>query len=316
MIEIIGAPFDLCGPQQGSRLGPPALRLAGLAPVLSKLGLVVTDHGDLPTGVESPNLQGMLNFDSLIGYLPELKNRTAQALDRGAIPLVLGGGHELAMGYISAALAKFDGDLALLWIDAHADANTPKTSPSGNIHGMPIAALQGLTSGVEGLVDKQWQRFLDEVVPTTRMRPERCAWYGLRDVDPGERDLIRRTPGDLAITMQDVDRRGVVETMREFNRWIRNTGAKYLWISFDVDVLDPILAPGTGTAVRGGLSYREGHLLAEMIREFLDAPDCAFELVGLDVVEVNPLIDSHNETAKMAVEWVGSLFGKSILGVH
>jgi arginase len=314
VIEVIGAPFDLCGPQQGSRLGPPALRLAGIVPVLQELGLAVTDQGDMPTGVESGN-DGLRNFDALFGYLRELKSRTAAALSRDSIPLVLGGGHELGIGYVSAALEKFGGDLALLWIDAHADANTPRTSPSGNLHGMPVAALQGLPSGVFEDVDQQWQKFLDEIVPPTRLRPENCAWYGLRDVDRGERELIRRTPGDLAITMQDVDRRGVVDTMHEFNRWIRNLGVKNLWISFDVDVLDPILAPGTGTAVRGGLSYREGHLLAELMREFLDAPDSTFNLVGLDVVEVNPLIDWHNQTAKLAVEWVGSLFGKSILGV-
>lgn len=315
MIEIIGAPFDLCGPQQGSRLGPPALRLAGLARVLQQLGLTITDQGDMATGVESDN-DGLRNFDSLFSYLQELKSRTADALSRDATPLILGGGHELAMGYLSAALDNFGGDLALLWIDAHADANTPRTSPSGNLHGMPIAALQGLPSGLGDEVDEQWQKLLNEIVPSSRLRPENCAWYGLRDVDPGERDLIRRTPGDLAITMQDVDRKGVVETMREFNRWIKNLGVKHLWISFDVDSLDPILAPGTGTAVRGGLSYREGHMVAEMLREFIDAPDSTFELVGLDVVEVNPLIDYHNETAKMAVEWVGSLFGKSILGVR
>ncbi len=291
------------------------MRLAGLTRVLHELGLSVTDHGDLATGVECPRRDGMNNFDSLISYLQELKTKTASILANGSVPLVLGGGHELAMSYLAAALDKFDGDLALLWIDAHADANTPGTSPSGNMHGMPIAALQGLPSGVEGPVDHEWQRLLDEVVSTQPLRPERCAWYGLRDVDPGERDLIRRTPGDLAITMQDVDRRGVVQTMRDFEQWLRNTGVKHLWISFDVDVLDPILAPGTGTAVRGGLSYREGHLLAELLREILDAPDCSVQLAGLDVVEVNPLIDTHNETAKMAVEWVGSLFGKSILGV-
>lgn len=296
-------------------MGPPALRLAGLVPVLQSLGLEVTDQGDMPTGVESCN-DGLRNFEALFAYLRELKARTAAALSRDAIPLVLGGGHELGIGYVSAGLEKYGSDLALLWIDAHSDVNTPRTSPSGNLHGMPIAALQGLPSGVFDEVNQQWQMFLDEIVPPTRLLPENCAWYGLRDVDPGERDLIRRTPGDLAITMQDVDRKGVVETMQEFNRWIKNLGVKNLWISFDVDVLDPILAPGTGTAVRGGLSYREGHLLAELLREFLDAPDCTFNLVGLDVVEVNPLIDWHNQTAKMAVEWVGSLFGKSILGVR
>ncbi len=314
MIDVIGVPFDLCGKRLGSRLGPAALRLAGLMGVLSDLGLENEDLGDVPVGAED-GAEGLRNFKPYLKCLKALKSRTIESLTKGAIPLVMGGDHSIAAGSVSGALEMFDGDLALLWIDAHADANTPDSSTSGNMHGMPIAGLQGYPSGADGKADDQWNRLLSEIVPASRLRPERCAWYGLRDVDPAERDLIRRTPGDLAITMQDVDRRGVVETMRQFDSWLRNTGAKHLWISFDVDALDPILAPGTGTAVRGGLTYREAHLIAELLREFLDTPGCPYSLVGLDVVETNPLFDSNNETAKMAVEWVGSLFGKSILGV-
>lgn len=316
MIDVIGVPFDLCGKRLGSRLGPPALRLAGLEGVIKGLSIDVKDLGDLPGGTEGPKADGLRNFEPLLGTLRELKQRTLAAFERGAMPLVIGGEHSISMGSVSAALEVYDGDLALLWIDAHADINTPFSSTTGNIHGMPIAALQGIRSGYGGLIEAQWSRILTEVVPTNRLRPERCSWYGLRDVDPAERDLIRRTPGDCAITMQDIDRRGVVETMHEFDRWLRGTGAKKLWISFDVDVLDPILAPGTGTAVRGGLTYREAHLCAELLREFLDAPDCPYDLAGLDVVETNPLFDSNNETAKMAVEWIGSLFGKSIMGAR
>jgi arginase len=292
------------------------MRLAGLVQVLNDLGIEVFDQGDLATGVESENTEGLRNFDPLLGCVKELKARTSDALKRGSIPLVLGGEHDLSIGSVSAALDHVGSDLALLWIDAHADANTPATSSTGNLHGMPVAALQGKPSGVSGVPDIQWSKILSEVVPSTRLFPERCAWYGLRDVDPGERDLIRDTPGDLAITMHDIDRRGAVHTMQEFDQWMRQTGAKNLWISFDVDALDPILAPGTGTAVRGGLTYREAHLCAELMREFFDAPDCPYKLAGLDVVEVNPLFDTNNETARMAVEWVGSLFGKSILGVR
>jgi len=316
VIDVIGVPFDLCGKRLGSRLGPPALRLAGLTKVLQDLGLEVHDQGDLPTGIDAAKQDGLRNFEPLLSCVTDLKRRTLDALSRGSMPLVLGGEHDLSIGSVSAALEVFDGDLALLWIDAHADVNTPATSTTGNLHGMPIAALQGVHSGYGGKVEMQWGKLLSEVVPASRQRADRCAWYGLRDVDPGERDLIRRTPGDCAITMQDVDRRGVVDTMHEVDRWLRGTGATKLWISFDVDVLDPILAPGTGTAVRGGLTYREAHLCAELLREFLDAPDCPYQLAGLDVVEVNPLFDTNNETAKMAVEWIGSLFGKSILGAR
>lgn len=314
MIDVIGVPFDLCGKRLGSRLGPAALRLAGLIGVLADLGLESKDLGDVPVPSEQGPSQGLRSFEPYLQCLKALKSRTVDSLEAGTIPLILGGDHSIAAGSVSGALEVFDGDLALLWIDAHADANTPGSSTTGNMHGMPIAGLQGYPSGTAGKADDEWKQLLTDIVPPSRLRSERCAWYGLRDVDPAERDLIRRTPGDLAITMQDVDRRGVVETMRQFDSWLRNTGAKQLWISFDVDALDPILAPGTGTAVRGGLTYREAHLIAELLREFLDAPGCPYTLAGLDVVETNPLFDSNNETAKMAVEWVGSLFGKSIMG--
>ena len=314
MIDIVGVPFDLCGKRLGSRLGPAALRLAGLNQVLEGLGCEVHDQGDLAPGMDDSDTDGLRNFRSLLGCLKELRSRTRDSIQRGATPLVLGGEHDLSIGSISAALDKYDGDLALLWIDAHADVNTPGTSTTGNIHGMPVAALQRLPSGMGGVQDVQWSQLLGGVVPDRGLDPRKCAWYGLRDVDPAEADLIRSVEGDLAITMHDIDRHGVVATLEWFETWMRGTGAKYLWISFDVDVLDPILAPGTGTAVRGGLTYREAHLCAEILHEYLSRPDCPYKLAGLDVVETNPLFDTNNETARMAVEWVGSLFGKKIMG--
>ncbi|MBN9504307.1 MAG: hypothetical protein BGO01_03505 [Armatimonadetes bacterium 55-13] len=314
MIDIIGVPFDLCGKRLGSRLGPAALRLAGLNQVLHDLHVEVNDMGDLDSGVESTQPGGLRNFEPLLGCLKELKARVRESLQSHSIPVVLGGDHSLPIASVAAALEVYEGDIALLWIDAHADLNTPGTSSTGNIHGMPVAALQRLESGVGGVADVQWSQLLSSVVPHQALSPERCAWYGLRDVDPLEGLRIRQTPGDLAITMHDVDRRGVVETIAWFDQWMKESGARHLWISFDVDALDPILAPGTGTAVRGGLSYRESHLVAELLRECLDARDCPYRLIGLDLVETNPLFDSNNETAKMAVEWVGSLFGKTILG--
>jgi arginase len=315
VIDIIGVPFDLCGKRLGSRLGPAALRLAELVPTLQALVGDVRDLGDLEVLVESSQADGLRNFEPLLSCLKELRIRTQAVIEARRIPLILGGEHDLAIGSVGAALAVHDGDLALLWIDAHADANTPATSSSGNLHGMPIAALQGLPSGIAGVCDVQWKYLCDEVVPAERLRPDLTAWFGLRDVDPGERDLIRDNPCALAISMHDIDRNGVVASVDKLDGWLRNSGAKKLWISFDVDVLDPILAPGTGTAVRGGLSYREGHLMAELLRERLDAPDCSYSLAGVDLVEVNPLFDTNNETARMAVEWIGSLFGKTIMGV-
>ncbi|RYG23826.1 arginase, partial [bacterium] len=222
-------------------------------------------------------------------------------------PLVLGGEHTVAVAGIGAALNRFRGDLGLLWIDAHADINTPETSTSGNIHGMPVAALQGLASGVEGVADDEWNVLL-AALGEVRLGPENTGWIGLRDVDFGERAFVRR---GLGLTMTDIDRYGMAACVDRLDEHFRQRGIRHLWISFDVDALDPFLAPGTGTAVRGGLTYREAHLMAELLREKIDSGP--YDLVGLDVVETNPLVDTSNETARMAVEWVLSLFGKTIL---
>jgi arginase len=313
-IELIGAPFDLCGLRLGTRLGPAALRLAGLVEALAGMGLSVTDLGDAcggPGALPETTHPGRLrNLEPLVEAARGLRHAVDGSLKRGALPIVLGGDHALAVGAVAPALHAFDGDLALLWIDAHADVNTPGTSTTGNVHGMPLAALARLQSGTEGTLDSEWQSLLRSLGEGPALDLHRTAWYGLRDVDAPEADRL----GGLALTMHDVDRFGVEATLQQFERWLRGTGCRHLWISFDVDVLDPILAPGTGTAVRGGLTYREAHLLAELLRENLDAPDCPYRLVGLDVVETNPLVDVGNQTAIVAVEWVASLFGKTILG--
>ena len=205
--------------------------------------------------------------------------------------------------------------MALLWIDAHADINTPGSSETGNIHGMPVAALMGMPSGVEDERDGMWRALLSALGPK-RLRMEHMAWCGLRSVDPAERELIRASETCMATTMHDVDRYGLIWELRRLDVWMRAQSATHLWVSFDVDAMDPILAPGTGTTVTGGFSYREAHLIAEVLYEMLNADNCPYKLAGLDVVEINPLSDQNNETAKMAVQWIGSLFGKSILGTR
>lgn len=308
-IEIIGAPFDLCGFRPGSRLGPAALRLADLVETLEALQLRVIDAGDIEAHDPVDHPEGLRHFPALLEVTRNLKREVAEILARGHKPLVLGGEHTLALAGVASALERTNGDLAVLWIDAHADINTPGTSLTGNIHGMPLAALQGLASGIDGQADEDWERLVEEF-GSTRLSPQQVMWYGLRDVDVAERERLK--PG-LAISMHDVDRNGVEQTMRRVDRWIREAGMKHLWVSFDVDALDPFLAPGTGTAVRGGLTYREAHLMAELLHEFLTVRECPYSLLGLDVMETNPIVDHYNETAKMAVEWVASLFGKTIL---
>ena len=309
VIDVFGAPFDLNGFQPGSSMGPAALRLAGLVEALAEVGQSARDRGDVPVGGPATAPGGMRNFAPMLDLAVALRGEVARALAEGRTPLVVGGDHTVVVGGIAAALDAFAGDLALLWIDAHGDVNTPGTSDTGNVHGMPVAALQGLPSGVEGAEDFEWRQLL-RALGEHRLRPGRTAWFGLRDVDAGERPRIRE---GLGLTMSDVDRRGVDECVARIDAFLRAGGARHLWISFDVDALDPVLAPGTGTAVRGGLSYREAHLLAELLYERMADVGCPYRLVGLDIVETNPLVDTGNATARMAVEWTRSLFGKAIL---
>lgn len=314
MIEFIGVPFDYCGFRLGSRLGPAAVRLGGLEDTLSAIEIDMRDTGDVlvPPMATSPG--GIKNFEPAIAVYHQIRSRVSDAIARGQTPLVVGGDHSLSIGSIGGALAATQGDLAVLWIDAHTDLNTPQTSPSGNLHGMPIGALLGLETPDQGIMDEQWRRLLREIVGPTPLKESHLGWFAVRDVDPGERARLKSLNEGYMATMYDIDRNGVVEMMLQADKWLRDCGAKNLWISFDVDSLDPILAPGTGTAVRGGLSYREMHVIGELTNELLSAPGCPYRLVGLDLVEVNPLFDTNNETARTAVEWIASLFGKTILG--
>lgn len=309
MIEIIGAPFDLCGMRLGSRLGPAAIRLAGVMESLRAIDHEVVDLGDIAVDLNPEDHGGMRNFRPLLESVRHLRAATLDSLSRGHLPLMLGGEHTLSVATVSAALEHFGGDLAVLWIDAHADINTPGSSETGNIHGMPLSALCGEPSGSAGATDEDWNQ-LQSVLGATKLNPKNIAWYGLRDVDMAEREKLDGLP----ITMHDIDRYGIERTVQQFDAYVRALGVKHLWVSFDVDAMDPILAPGTGTAVRGGLTYRESHLLAEMIHEQLEATDCPYRLVGVDFVETNPIHDSHNQTATVGIEWAASLFGKTIAG--
>jgi len=311
VIEVIGVPFDLCGKRLGSRLGPAAIRLAGLIEAFNDLGLTIADRGDVAASNQSDESEGLRNFQPLFECTTRLRTVAREIIEAGNTPIVLGGEHTLAMGGISAALNHFAGGVGLLWIDAHADINSPGTTDTGNLHGMPIAALAGMPSGSSGVTDDQWRRLQAALVPKRNLALASTVWFGLRDVDSAERG---RVASGCAITMHDIDRHGVEATVTRIDTFLRQAGVRHLWISFDVDALDPVLAPGTGTGVRGGLTYREAHLTAELIREFLDTPDCPYTLAGVDIVETNPLFDSQNDTAKMAVEWLASLFGKTILG--
>ena len=294
-VAVIGAALDLGQDRRGVDMGPSAIRYAGLDARLRGLGLACADWGNVATPVQ----EAVDERDSRARYLDEIKatcgriaELVAQAVRGGFRPLVLGGDHSVALGTLGG-LARAHGPGGVLWIDAHADLNTPETSPSGNVHGMALAAALGLAG----------EEFESESWTLPAVDPGRVALVGLRAVDDGEREALRRHRPRV-FTMSDLDRIGVERAMREALAHVAGPG--FVHVSLDLDVIDPTVAPGVGTPVRGGLSYREAHLALELVAES--------GLAGsLEVVEVNPILDRSNETAALAVELVASALGATIL---
>jgi arginase len=293
-VAIIGGALDLGQGRRGVDMGPSAMRAAGLEERLRSLGYEVVDHGN----VASPEPEATALQDERARFLPEIRECCArvaalvgEATAAGDIPLVLGGDHSVALGTLGG-LATAHGAGGVLWIDAHSDSNTPETSPSGNVHGMPLAAALGL-AGPE---------FEDPAWPLPAVEARHVAIVGARSLDEGERKLLRDA-GVRVFTMSEIDRVGVERAVRE--ALDRVGGGGFVHVSLDMDVLDPEIAPGVGTPVRGGLTYREAHLACELVAES--------GLAGsLEVVEVNPILDRENTTALTAVELVASALGKTI----
>jgi arginase len=300
-IRILGAPLDLGQSRRGVDMGPSAVRVAGLAARLESLGHRVSDGGNVPVAIAETRNAGEANAK----YLKEISEsceRVAamvlQTLEEGITPLVLGGDHSVAAGSVSG-VAEFyrrrNQKIGLLWIDAHADINTPETSPSGNVHGMPLAALLGL--GPDMLSDILGWR--------PKVAPENAVLIGVRDVDKTEKENIRRAGIGEVYTMRDIDERGMRTVMEEALR-VAGRGTAGYHVSLDMDWIDPEDAPGVGTPVRGGATYREAHLAMEILADH-------GRLLSFETVEVNPVIDEHNRTAALAVELICSAFGKKIL---
>ena len=293
-IAILGAAIDLGTTRRGVDMGPSAIRYSGLEERLTSLGLNVVDYGNVLA--EIPEVASVR--DEHARYLPailatckQIASRVAQIAREGRMPLVLGGDHSIAMGTL-AGLAATHGPGGVLWVDAHGDLNRPNTSPTGNVHGMPLAAALGECGfTIEDCPEPPW------------VDPKHVALVGIRSLDPGEKELVRRL--DLAVfTMADIDKRGMPEVMDEAIGVVK--GANHVHLSLDVDVCDPEIAPGVGTPVRGGLSYREAHLALELIAE-------AELLSSLEVVEVNPILDHAGATGALAVELGASALGAKIL---
>jgi arginase len=294
-VAVIGAALDLGAGRRGVDMGPSAIRYAGLAARLRTLGRDCVDFGN----VEAEVAEAVAVGDEHLRYLDEIKATCARVADLvaqvrggGYFPLVLGGDHSVALGTL-AGLARGSGPGGVLWLDAHGDLNLPETSPSGNVHGMVLAAAMGL-AGPE-FESEAWQ------LPV--VDPSRVALVGLRSLDGGERALLGRLDA-RAFTMSDLDRLGVERVLEQALEHVAGPG--FVHVSFDLDVVDPEYAPGVGTPVRGGLSYREAHLVLELVAES--------GLAGsLELVEVNPILDRQNATGELAVELAASALGARIL---
>jgi arginase len=299
-IDLYGVPMDLGASRRGVDMGPSALRIAGILERLRRLGHEVLDRGNLPV----PAMESTPAGDGRARYLgpihrtcEELFGAVAATLGQGRFPLVLGGDHSLAVGTVAAVAAHYRerGErIGLIWFDAHGDMNTPETSPSGNLHGMPLAMTLGY--GVEDLVRLGGFR--------PKIEASNCALIGVRSLDSWERELVQQS-GVRVFTMKEIDRQGIGAVTDQAIA-AATAGTAGFYLSLDLDGLDPLIAPGTGAPEPGGVSYREAHLMLELIAD-------SGRLLGLECVELNPILDHCNRTAELAVELVASALGEQIL---
>jgi arginase len=290
--------MDLGASRRGVDMGPSAMRLALLSDTLAQLGHTVRDDGNLAVPDRAALGPGLLDYIAAIaGVCRELADHTARSVREGAIPLVLGGDHSIAAGSVAGAataLAERGRPLGLIWIDAHGDINTPESSMTGNIHGMPVAHLLGMGDARLAGISRA----------RPAIQPQHLVYVGLRDLDPAEKEIIRSS-GLRAFTMRDIDERGLRAVLADAME-IASHGTGGFHVSFDPDWVDPSHAPGVGTPVRGGATLREAHLAMEMIHD-------SGLMIAMDLVEINPILDSHNQTAELAVALIASAFGRRIL---
>jgi len=297
-IALIGAPTDIGAGHRGASMGPEALRVAGLAEALRERGLRVVDHGNLqgPVNPWQPPVDGYRHLEQVVAWNRLVMDAVGTSLSAGELPILLGGDHCLGVGSITAVARHCDAtgkQLRVLWLDAHADFNTHLVTPSGNVHGMPVACLCGV--GPDVLTQ------LGGASPALRAADLRQ--IGIRSVDAGEKQLVKEHGLDI-YDMRYIDEIGMKRAMEEALEGVDSN--THVHVSFDVDFLDPAIAPGVGTTVPGGPNYREAQLVMEMIAD-------TGQVGSIDIVELNPAFDEHNKTAKLAVDLVESLFGKSTL---
>lgn len=299
-IRIVGVPMDLGAGRRGVDMGPSAIRIAGVGPALRHLGFRVEDDGDV--GVPAPETRdpGSPNaryLEPIYHVCNRLRLRVRRSLEMGEIPVVLGGDHSIAIGTVAGVAEHYrnrDERIGLIWVDAHGDMNTPESSPTGNIHGMPLATLLGM--GHPRLVEMGgfWPK----------VAPKNVCLIGIRDIDNVEREIVKKS-GIHAYTMRDVDERGMRAIMQE-SIGFANDGTAGFHVSFDLDGMDPRDVPGTGTPVKGGISWREANLLMELVSD-------TGRMTSLEVTELNPVLDVKNQSGEVAVDVILSAFGKRIL---
>ena len=299
-VALLGAPIEIGASQRGTLMGPAALRTAGLLTLFDALGFAVEDHGDLSIG-ETAELadaapDSARHYREIQRWIRLLSRRAYELARSGAIPIFLGGDHSLSMGSVNGLARHWreaGRELFVIWLDAHADYNTPATTLSGNMHGMSAAFLCG-EPGLDGLLGDE---------PRASIDPDQLELFGVRSIDRGERDLLRARRVSIA-DMRQIDEFGVGVLMRRVIDKVKARNG-VLHVSFDVDFLDPSLAPGVGTTVPGGATYREAHLVMELLHD-------SGLVRSADIVELNPFLDERGRTARTAVELIGSLFGQQI----
>jgi arginase len=300
-IHLIGVPLDLGGGRRGVDMGPSAFRIAGLGDHLATLGYQLVDKGDLPAPIRestAPKNERKKYIAEIARVCQKLYQTTLASLHEGALPIILGGDHSLAAGSVSAASSwarkAHKKPLGLIWVDAHGDMNTPQSSPSGNVHGMPLAALLGPEPAELARIGGV----------TAAVRAEHTVLIGIRNLDDREKQLVRAS-GVHVFTMTDIDRRGMAAVSEEAVS-LAGVDTGGIHVSFDLDSCDPSVAPGVGTPVKGGINYREAHLFMEIIAD-------SARLCSLDLVEVNPTLDVRNATATLGTELAMSALGKKII---
>ena len=299
-VHVLGVPLDLGGGRRGVDMGPSAVRIAGIGERLATMGCVVVDKGDIATPIPETQTER----DPKKKYIREiarvcqkLYQLVGQSLEEGVLPIVLGGDHSLAAGSVGASAdfaAAAGREVGVLWVDAHGDMNTPSTTSSGNVHGMPLAALLGPEPAELARVGRR----------CPKIRAEKTVLIGIRNLDDLEKERIRAAKVTV-FTMKDIDRHGIAAVMKRALS-IATKDTMGIHVSFDMDVCDPAIAPGVGTPVKGGLDYREAHMVMEMVAD-------AGKLMALDLVEINPILDSQNQTAILGTELALSALGMRII---